>query len=324
MMASLPKTDPTILFDTRCVVCTYLVVQYDMPSTKAHLLPEEFLQRLGSLPMMENYESLTFESAFHAERLKLLDVADPFRPDSFVIGPTGQHPDADIPRTYLHIAALIGDILLLCEMIRVGATIDMEDAKGNTALFLALESIVSCQMSLQADIPAPKELRGKRRLRKQPVSAIRQSAISRLLYITRVLVEQHADVNHAVNGISPLHIACKLGDWDLIALLLKHGANPSPVTTHPPPMSLFSSSKDKSRFLALVPQGCSRPERKCPCWSDKPLSACHAADDIPYPLSLLCPCASGKSYGKCCARRKMTMSERWDEASKCIMASSIS
>jgi hypothetical protein len=174
-------------------------------------------------------------------------------------------------------------------------------------------------VALHADIPLPMELH------KQPVSAVRTMP-ARLEYIACILIEQHADVNHAVNGISPLHLACRARNWNLIALLLEHGANPSPAPTTQYPAMLLSSSTDKTHFLALVkkfPSGRPRPGRMCPCFSGKTLSVCHAADARPYPPSLLCMCASGKSFEKCCARRKMIVSERWDEKSKRIMASSI-
>jgi len=85
-------------------------------------------------------------------------------------------------------------------------------------------------------------------------------------------------------------------------------------------------SSDRSRFSKLVkefPLGRSRPERMCPCFSERPLAACHAAGDLPYPPSLLCVCVSGKSYEKCCGRRKILVTERWDDASQRIIASSI-
>jgi len=111
-------------------------------------------------------------------------------------------------------------------------------------------------------------------------------------------------------------------------LLLEHGANPSPVSAaqYPPPINWLPSSSDKSRFSALVkefPSGYPRPGRTCPCWSGKPLAVCHATNTVPYPPSLLCVCASGKSYERCCARRKMTVSEKWDEVRKRIAAISM-
>lgn len=293
-----------------------------MPSPKAYLLPEEFISNMKTLPMMDKFTSIAFEPAFHATRLQLLDVESPNFVDDFAIAPTANHPDAQIPRTYLQIACMIGDAPLLCEMIRAGGTVDIQDVKGNTALSLALESLVTCQMALNANIPKPRS----KSLQKLSASAERSTALLRLAYAVRVLIEQHADVNHQVNGMSPLHFACQVRDWDLIALMLKHGANPSATSSNYPPSALLSSSVDKSRFFALAkefPSGNTRPARMCPCFSGRPLSTCHEPDALPYPPTMLCPCASGKSYGKCCLRRKMVMKERWDEKSKRIVAASI-
>jgi len=293
-----------------------------MPSPKAYLLPEEFISNMKTLPMMDKFTSIAFEPAFHATRLQLLDQKSPNFVDDFAIAPTANHPDAQIPRTYLQIASMIGDAPLLCEMIRAGGTVDIQDVKGNTALSLALGSLVSCQMALNANIPKPRSMSSQ----KLPASAERSTALLRLAYIVRVLIEQHADVNHQINGMSPLHLACQVRDWDLIALMLKHGANLSATSSNYPPSVLLSSSVDKSRFFALVqefPAGNARPARMCPCFSGRPLFTCHEADALLYPPTMLCPCASGKSYGKCCIRRKMVMEEMWDEKSKRIMASSI-
>ena len=280
-----------------------------MPPPKPLLITQDFVLNLESLPMMNNPLSImiSFQPEFHAERLQLLDIESSFSPDSFIFeSPISGHPDAEIPRTYLQMACLIGDPLLLCEMIRTGAKIDQKDSKGITGLYMALESLCSSQMQMALHIPHMMPFLSEMR--------------ARLEYVARVLVEQHADVNHAVDGITPLHLACKAGQWDLIELLLKHGANPSPRSaTHP--ATLLSLSSDRSRFSALVkkfPLGRVRPERMCPCFSGRSLAACHAVSDLPYPPSLLCICASGKSYEKCCARRKMKVTERWDDASQRI------
>jgi len=282
-----------------------------MPLPKALLVPQELLQRLQpQLHMIDNCPSIALEPEFHGERLQLLDPNSSLSADNFLISPTGGHPDLEIPHTYLQTACLIGDPLLLCEMIRIGATIDMKDPKGITGLYMALESLCTSKMALQVSgmIPLLTEMR------------------RRLVYVTRVLIEQHADVNHTVNGMTPLHLACKAGQWDLITLLLKHGANPSPRSTTQPLPAMLLPSSDRSRFSKLVkefPLGRSRPERMCPCFSERPLAACHAAGDLPYPPSLLCVCVSGKSYEKCCGRRKILVTERWDDASQRIIASSI-
>ena len=286
----------------------------EMPSANPLLIPHDILLKLKALPMMEDFDtgSISFRPGFHAERLKFLDVNSPVGPDTIFAGGAGDRLQTQVRHTYLHIACLSGDAPLFCEMIRKGASVDLQDTNGYTGLLLALESLLSCQMALHANSPLSKK-----------ASALR----SRQEYIARVLIEQHADVNHSVNGLTPLHLVCRAQNWDLIALLLKHGANPTLASSlQGSPSMLLSSSTDRSRFSALVkesPPCNARPARMCPCFSGQPIAACHAANALPYPPSLLCPCASGKSYEKCCARRKMIMVEEWDEKNGCIVASSI-
>lgn len=291
-----------------------------MPS-KPTFLTDEFTQKLNYLPMMQNSFSLT-SFGFHEERLSILDPTNDNSPDAFRVLPSemqGVHPDAEVPHTYLQIAAMIGDVLLLCEMIRIGAIIDIQDRKGSTALSMVLESLVTCQAAIALGLPGPDpKTSGIKRLKKLSVSDIRLSAVQRFTFIARTLIEQHADVNHTVNGLTPLHLACKAEDWDIIILLLQHGANPNPTAQSqkfPSPQSLLTTNNDRTRFSTLVSKystGRTRPPRKCPCLSGLAIAACHAVASVPYPPSILCRCASGKSFQRCCARRKMEVTECWD------------
>ncbi|KZT01523.1 uncharacterized protein LAESUDRAFT_459678 [Laetiporus sulphureus 93-53] len=146
-----------------------------------------------------------------------------------------------------------------------------------------------------------------------PRAGKRDAVSRRVVRIATTLVEQHADVNVVMDGCSPLTYACQALQWPLIELLLLHGARlPSRQ-----PSGLFdglSSRSDSSRFAALVKKigpVPSRPPRPCPCWSGKPLSKCHAADQHLYPAHFFCPCGSRKSYGYCCSRREFQTYEAW-------------
>lgn len=125
-----------------------------------------------------------------------------------------------------------------------------------------------------------------------------------------MLLGQHADVTVELGGISILDWACLAGDWEMIELLLLHGA-------HPRTGRLGEHKADKERFERLVEetdrrQG--RPPRPCPCWSGKALAECHAAAPQAYPPAYSCPCGSGR----CCLKRGVEYTEQWDEGEQRI------
>lgn len=121
-----------------------------------------------------------------------------------------------------------------------------------------------------------------------------------------MLVEQHSDVHKTINNLSVLQLAYNAQCWDLIVLLIKHGARPSP-NFH------FSSSADENRISSLlkINRGSARPPRLCPCWSGKTIGDCHATLR-PYPLKYICVCGSGKIYERCCHSKNAIVLEHWD------------
>lgn len=287
-----------------------------MPAPIPHL-PADFLQKLKAEPMMVDHESMIFSSEFQAVRLGIVDrhAEDHHGPDTLgkVQMPAGMNlPEAqDTALAQIHIAVIDADPLHLCEMIRLGADMDKEDSKGHTPLWLATQVFASYLMFMRAGIPFP----GAGAPGSTP------SIVNRLKFIVQTLIEQHVNVNHAVEGMTPLHWTCQAQDWDLIALLLKHGARPSlPGSKLAPPVNLLPSARDKSRFRTLAKSHSPdnpRPAQPCPCWSGKLLADCHAGDQ-PYPSAFYCTCGSKKTYGKCCSRRNIFIFEKWDTESRYI------
>jgi hypothetical protein len=220
-----------------------------------------------------------------------------------------------LKRSNLHTAALTGDVVLACEIIRLGATIDFKDTTGKTPLFLAVETATT-RISSSADLAgSPSYSKAAKKFRSDKIDMLR-----RLRFITQTLLEQHADPNCSYNGMQPLHYACLSMDWDIITLLLKHGANP---TTSRSPINLMKSTADKSRYRALVSSAAlsPRPPRMCPCWSGKTLTECHDAESKPFPPDFLCCCGTGRIFRKCCSTRKIKVTERWDDEEQWILTS---
>ena len=284
----------------------------NMPVLTPHL-PADFLQKLKEDPMMADHESMVFTSEFHTLRLGIINHMDVRGPDDRgrVKLPNGSLDHImgarDATFAQIHLSAIAADPLHLCEMIRLGADMDLENSMGHTALFLAMQSLAGYLLFARSGLPFPGS---------SVSGGATPPIIKRFAFIARTLIEQHVDVNRMGDGMTILHLACQMQDWDLITLLLKHGAKVSvPGCKLASPVKLLPSAEDKSRFLALarsISRDGKRPAQPCPCWSGKLLVDCHAKNQ-PYPAEFYCVCGSQKSYGKCCSRRNMVVFEQWNE-----------
>ncbi|KAK7063879.1 hypothetical protein R3P38DRAFT_15964 [Favolaschia claudopus] len=321
-----------------------------MPSTRPHL-PAKFLDELLAEPWMKDQSSFIFSKDFHDFRSKLadgnyLDISAEttvpgyqggfFRDldsmdllsksipiphlNSALLNPAAVD-SKEVDKLYegyslLHMAVDETDPALLCEMIRQGALIEKPNDKGQTPLLLALKRIWDVSSLLRAHAIFPL-LQGDK--------AKTENALRRLRYIARTLVEQHADVNSTITCdgkvVSSLHIACAARDWDLLALLLDHGANAKPTSTCVDARFYLKTAEAMDRFTTLVVNAKNtRPQRQCPCFSGRAMSDCHAREQ-PYPEDFTCRCGSMKAYGKCCKARDIQITEIWDEGTHWIQPS---
>jgi hypothetical protein len=292
-------------------------------------LPADFVTNVLSLPFMKDFASVALLPDFQATRFAMTNGKDFLSADHVIAvsdGPTDL--GGDVRRTNLHVAAMVGDPILVCEMIRLGATIDKADALGKTPLYLAVESLAHLTAALAVGVDqhvAANLPKGRSRKRTHTVQLSRNDGLLRLQYVIRLLLEQHADPNCAGDGQTPLHMACKFQMWDVIELLLTHRANPLPPrppgSRIPSPPTFFRTNADQTRFRSLVAStsGSSRPPRMCPCFSGNTLATCHDAEDKPFPPDFLCRCGSQKNFRKCCSKRRFTSYERWNEAEQWIL-----
>lgn len=296
-----------------------------MPLSKPHL-PTEFLKQLLAQPMMQSAGlSYIFTPEFHKQRLEI--VADILNPEDPLIFP--QNSEA---WTWLHMAINMADPPLFCEMLRLGALVDKVDHMDRTPLMFLMEYLSSqnsvfqglgCDFQFQV-IDRANAYRGAMQANRWALRTTPQTkelVIQRVIYIANLLIEQHADVNvsREIAGFkfTPLHIACMLHRWDLIELLLKHGAHPRGTTSQSRsavPSSFLEESSEKHRFESMVAQyaGTPRPSRMCPCFSNKCLLECHTITK-PYPRDFLCKCGSKKTYSGCCEARGILVTETWSE-----------
>jgi hypothetical protein len=287
-----------------------------MPSHKPQL-PAQFVQKLLAMPTFSDINSFVFTQPFHEHRFKMVTGSNPTKADLSADitvcleegNSIGMGPNEG--RTYLHLGSVVGDPLLVCEMIRLGATIDLQDARGATALWLATSY-------LEKSIDATKRRRHAQVMGYSQTPA--PDPTRRIVYSIHTLIGQRANVNIVHDGLTPLHFACRAKNWDIITLLLEHGAIASLQSASP--NTLFTNPKDRKHFETLVKasSGKPRPPRPCPCWSGKLLSECHDAEEKPYPPEFICRCGSGKTHAKCCIRRTgMKQIEKWDEEGDWIM-----
>jgi len=232
---------------------------------------------------------MVFDDYLHTMRLGIVDErgSDEDTPNLMCPLPSDM-PGGGRIVARIHIATLQANPLCVCEWIRLGAAVDLQ-CDGHTPLTLAARSLAN----RGSEMGSP-------------------AYLARAEYIARTLIEQHADVNYTFQDMTPLRYACYGKKWDLITLLLKHGAHPLDDLSL---TKIFPNPQDRTHFRALVkahPTGQKRPPRLCPCWSGKLLRDCHATKQ-PYPANFYCKCGSKKSYGKCCARRKVQVFEVFDQ-----------
>lgn len=272
-------------------------------------LPRALIQ---SMKLIEGAgKSTSYDPTFRVVRL---DIQNPFDTDfdantllelSRTIGlvPPGYRC------TYLHDAVFNGDVILACEMIRLGAGIDVVDSRGNTPLMIGTIRLAElCRLHgplTRSFVPS-------------------ENPYSRIATIVRTLVEHLANVNFTSNRRTPLHHAYETHDWELITLLIKHGANPSLRGTEPLIPSLKAA--DAQRIQGLLDQydrikDKGPPRRPCPCFSGLFLDECHAKRAQPYPEHHACPgfgCQGLKPYGECCLPRGIQALEAWDASAQRI------
>ncbi|KAH7916972.1 hypothetical protein BV22DRAFT_941908 [Leucogyrophana mollusca] len=141
----------------------------------------------------------------------------------------------------LYFAAALADPLLACEVIRLGADVDQE-SEGVTPLQVAVSKMawvyteVPCRPSSDAE-----SLNGNKTQDDPDMLYFteKQNLLKRFQHVATSFIEQHADVNRSKDGLTPLHGACQAHSWELIALLLRHGADTSSLSTPTPDHSFL-------------------------------------------------------------------------------------
>lgn len=264
-------------------------------------IPTNVLQRLKEDETLPYNDSIVFTEEFNLYRHTITAMQlDPECdvPTSFTRERISRFELTQSQRnttmSWLHLAVCTGDLPLAYEMIRLGTSMSTTDSLGRSPLYLGcyLLSLLT-------------RLRG--------VTSIQ--AISRISRICVLLVEQHSDVNEAHDISTLLYLACASRSWDLIQVLLAHGANTAPTLPRDRyPIAAFEMGDDKERYTSLISltSFISRPPRRCPCWSGKNLDDCHGDGTTrPLPDEFLCRCGSRKIYSKCCKKRGIKRTEQW-------------
>ncbi|KAF8161759.1 hypothetical protein K438DRAFT_1859395 [Mycena galopus ATCC 62051] len=318
-------------------------------------LPPEFLTQLLAEPWMAGSPTIIFSPEFNAGRVQMVnqnamkkdldwkgELGIQCIPHGFEGGffeaidkaklslklkPGSKAADAYPGYTFLHVAIDETDPPIVCELIRLGAPIDAPDGRGQMPLLQALQRARELHCFSKATRERPQAL-----AKYEGVLQSTEPATRRLRFIATVLIQQHANVNATTLNsegrvVSSLHLAYGLEDWDLVELLLNHGAKCKPTPTcidvGDREERVFVSPGAKRRFAALKAktQAAAIPPRLCPCFSGKPLRDCHSKK-LPYPDEFACPCGSGKTSVKCCKTRSIDLTEMWDEKTKCIQSAS--
>ncbi|KZP00397.1 ankyrin [Calocera viscosa TUFC12733] len=282
-------------------------------------LPKAFVQEHLKSSMYSkhpSYFSSVFGHELHEIRARVIDQGTPWVINKgkvevkniYLPGVVTDH------RPVLHIAASAADYLMTCELLRLGADPNVVDESGSTALLVILRTLVQHKDITNGSIG--QLMRGQ--------LPDFEERLLRLPAVARILIEHDADINfEGKEGATPLSLACAACDFDLVELLLRHGARPATafkVTGYFDPLPRLSAG-DRSRFRELVEKvkkerglDATRPPRPCPCFSGKPLLLCHYLGEHAYPPEFLCPCGSQKTHQACCALVDgMTVIEKWVE-----------
>ncbi|KAF8823978.1 hypothetical protein HHX47_DHR9000080 [Lentinula edodes] len=307
-------------------------------------LPRKLVREILTKPWMEGFKSSVFDANGHRLRCCIVDKKNPMNADWFIesqshgglfslldtkkTGLTSATSARYTDYTVLHEAIDTTDPLLAAEIIRLGALVDKINGRGQTPLLHALERL--------GDIDALYE-----QSRKSSSLMARLMRFdhwrARLKFIAILLIDQHADVNATVQWggrtVTPLFFAAGIArDFDLVAILLAHGANPDPPYPASSIRDYLSGRKFKmelERFTQLISETpfTVRPPRLCPCFSGKTLSDCHADGRTvghPYPDEFLCCCGSKKTYHVCCRLRNFNIIEYWNDKEQWLQPSQTS
>ncbi|KIM82689.1 hypothetical protein PILCRDRAFT_7602 [Piloderma croceum F 1598] len=242
---------------------------------------------------------------FRDIRLQILDSRMPDHDSNTLFISCGDYQGypAGARLAWLHQAATFGDVIFACELIRLGANVDILDSDGFTPLLVAMQMWGGVRASLMSGdgniCNAEKGRNTCKRLRKLVI----------------ILIQHHADVNTSADGRTALQYACMIHDWDIIELLIQYGANPCP--SHPAYSSFrILSAEGAQRLKTIIDKYAkqnSKPLLPCPCFSGLSLVDCHAKSDKPYPDHHVCVCGSEKLFGSCCGLRNVGIHEEWDE-----------
>jgi len=153
----------------------------------------------------------------------------------------------------LHEAALAGDTKAVREVLASGVDVDAKDRKGRTALQRAVwrghKDAVELLIEKGADVNA-----------KFPnhITALHLVADKGYQDLAELLISKGAEVDAKTkDGLTPLFMALSRNHIDMAKLLLKHGANPKdPCGPYrETPLHMAVRTRDKDLVAQLIAQG---------------------------------------------------------------------
>jgi ankyrin repeat protein len=127
-------------------------------------------------------------------------------------------------RTPLHIAALIGDVVVAQLLLYSGADIDIQDAQRKTALHLAIEEnnieMIEILLNCKADLSLGNIDSGMNN------TPLMDAAHRGNLQLVTMLVSARAAINQqGKQGMSALHLAARKGKTEVVQVLLESRAD---------------------------------------------------------------------------------------------------
>jgi len=162
-------------------------------------------------------------------------------------------PDAAIPekplrtQSLLHIAVARGDIESIDRYLEGGIPIDLLAADGLAPVHWALARDTPTAMEHLLAKGALVDVRST-----EGATPLMNAVQQRSFEKARSLIARGADVNATdQRGFTSMHRAAEMGETDLVALLLEHGAEPSPLAEGQTPLSL-AQGRNEREVIALL------------------------------------------------------------------------
>lgn len=147
-------------------------------------------------------------------------------------------------------ASFDGNIAVIKDLIRNGATLDIQDGSGFTALMLACQEgkleVVQLLVAAEAGLNIASESK---------ITALFKAVYEGHVKVAELLIESGADVNQAVTGgWTALMVAASRGNLDMVKMLLRKKADAKLINDDGYTAQQIAQNKEKAAIVKILEQ----------------------------------------------------------------------